>query len=70
VDLTEEMLADLEIELFPGLSPYGLFRLCRAYVDKYYRVGPLNAWEILFSLKLVFNRLHKFQVTQHCCRKH
>lgn len=50
MDLTEEMLADLEIEVFPGPSPYGLFRLCRAYVDKYYRVGPI--WEILFSSKL------------------
>jgi hypothetical protein len=39
MNLTEEMIADLEIELFRGPSPYGLFRLCRAYVDKYFMVG-------------------------------
>jgi hypothetical protein len=41
MDLTEEMLADLETELFPGPSPYGLFRLCRAYIDKYMMVGTV-----------------------------
>jgi hypothetical protein len=41
MNLTEEMLADLETELFSGSSPYGLFRLCRAYVDKYFKVGPV-----------------------------
>jgi hypothetical protein len=41
MDLTEEMLADFEKELFSGPSPYGLFRLCRAYVDKYFMVGTV-----------------------------
>jgi hypothetical protein len=53
MDLTEEMIADLEIELFRGPSPYGLFRLCRVYVDKYYQVGEVN--------ETPFDVLHNFR---------
>ncbi|KAJ9575396.1 hypothetical protein L9F63_025654, partial [Diploptera punctata] len=39
VELTEGMIADLEIDLFSGPSPFSMFRLCRAYIDKYEKVS-------------------------------
>lgn len=34
-NFTEEMSADVEMELFSGPSPYGFFRPCQAYMDRY-----------------------------------
>ncbi|XP_069681895.1 DNA ligase 4-like isoform X2 [Periplaneta americana] len=39
VNLTEEMVADFEIELFSGPSPFAMFRLCRVYFDKYMKLN-------------------------------
>jgi hypothetical protein len=42
VNFTEEMFADVETELFSGPSPYGFFRPCRAYMDRYFMVGSAH----------------------------
>ena len=35
------MIADLEIDLFSGPSPFSMFRLCRAYIDKFEKVSEV-----------------------------
>nr|CAD7410420.1 unnamed protein product [Timema cristinae] len=46
VQLTPEDLADFDIELFSGPSPYGMFRLCYAYFDKYEKIHDPTSKEI------------------------
>ncbi|PSN53926.1 hypothetical protein C0J52_02408, partial [Blattella germanica] len=43
VELTEGMKADLEIELFSGPSPFAMFRLCTAYVDKFNKLNDVSS---------------------------
>lgn len=41
-ELTAEEMYDLDVELFSGVSPYGVFRCCIAYFDKFPILGDPN----------------------------
>jgi len=44
------MFTDVEMELFSGSSPYGFFRPCRAYMDKYVMVGTAHVRYVMYDL--------------------
>jgi len=44
------MFADVEMELFSGHSPYGFFRPCRAYMDRYVMVGTAHVRRVIYDL--------------------
>ncbi|KAL0278848.1 UNVERIFIED_CONTAM: hypothetical protein PYX00_000538 [Menopon gallinae] len=49
--LTAEDMYDLDVELFSGVSPYGVFRCCTAYFDRFPIIGDA-ASGCLFDLEV------------------
>lgn len=53
------MFADVEMELFSGPSPYGFFRPCQAYMDRYVTVGTAHVRHVIYDLvKTMFDVCH------------